>query len=630
MVKKAKNTIRKRLDEEFLHTTETLWTNEIEANIFVAKALLVTAAALVISLILNEFRVFTVEKTVMRRTCGFAFLETIIPAIICYKLKGQKKWLKIIMLAEYTIVIARIQSVLNHNVVLAMVLPVVLSVRYYSKYVTLFVTLLSALLSGLSAWACVVLEMGILDLNFVPVNNGTTINIINGSLRESLLKAQPLDLNEAMNKYFVGAYLPRYLIFSLIAIICIEIAGKGRKAIFDQAGEAKKTERISTELNLASDIQSNMLPNIFPAFPERNDFDIYATMDPAKEVGGDFYDFFFVDDRHLALVIADVSGKGVPAAMFMVITKTLIKDHTQLGLSPSEVFTRVNNILCEGNDAGLFVTAWMGVLDLDTGILSYANAGHNHPVVMLNGETSFLKSKPGFVLAGMENIKYSQFELQLHRGDKIFLYTDGATEATNLDNELYGEERLITCLRKQLGKNVEDTLHGVRDDIDKFVGKAEQFDDLTLLAFDYYDKDVAMDIVEITVDAKVDNLHKVLEFLEAELEKRGASMKIINVISVAAEEMYANVCMYAYPNNKVPGECTIGIWFDGNDAYIMLIDNGIPFNPLEKADPNIHATAEERGIGGLGIYMVKQSMDDCTYERTSDGQNIFTMRKAIK
>lgn len=630
MVQKAKNTIRKRLDEEFLHTTDTLWGNEIEANLFVAKALLVTAGIIVIAFILNEFRIFTVDVEVMRRVCGYGFLELIIPAIICFKLKGRKKWLKVIMLVEYAIVIARIQSILNHNVTLAMILPTVISVRYYSKYVSLMVTVLSAILSGLSAWACVELGMGILDLNFVPVKNGTTIHIINNSLRSSLLASQATNIDEVMKNYFVGSYLPKYLIFSLVAIICIEIAGKGRKAIFAQEDESKKTERISTELNLASDIQANMLPNIFPAFPERFDFDIYATMDPAKEVGGDFYDFFFIDDKHLALVIADVSGKGIPAAMFMVIAKTLIKDHAQLGLSPKEVFTRVNNILCEGNDAGLFVTAWMGVLDLDTGIMTYVNAGHNPPVTFLSGETSLLKSKPGFVLAGMENIKFSEFQLQLHRGDKIFLYTDGATEATNLNGELYGEARLIACLKKQIGKNVEDTLHGVRDDIDRFVGEAEQFDDLTLLAFDYYDKDEAMDIVEKTVEAKVDNLHEVLEFLEVELEKRGASMKMINVISVAAEEMYANVCMYAYPNKKIAGECTVGIWFDGNDANIMLIDNGIPFNPLEKADPNIHATAEERGIGGLGIYMVKQSMDDCTYERTDDGQNVFTMRKAIK
>lgn len=245
-------------------------------------------------------------------------------------------------------------------------------------------------------------------------------------------------------------------------------------------------ERINAELSLASSIQAHMLPCIFPAFPERDEFDIYASMTPAKEVGGDFYDFFMVDDSHLAVVIADVSGKGVPAALFMVIAKTLIKNYAQSGIAPSEVFTTVNRLLCDGNDDGLFVTAWMGILELTSGKLTYVNAGHNPPMIKQgDGEFTYLRSRPGFVLAGLEEMKYRQNELTLAPGDRLMLYTDGVTEATNSDNQLYGEKRLSDFLNGHSGEEAENILNDLKSDIYKFQGDAPQFDDITMLMLDY-------------------------------------------------------------------------------------------------------------------------------------------------
>lgn len=241
-------------------------------------------------------------------------------------------------------------------------------------------------------------------------------------------------------------------------------------------------ERIGAELNVATQIQASMLPCIFPAFPERKEFDIYASMNPAKEVGGDFYDFFLVDDDHLAVVMADVSGKGVPAALFMVIAKTLIKDRAQAGLSPDEVFTMVNQQLCESNEEGLFVTAWLGVMEISTGHMVYVNAGHNPPLVCKADEQyEYLRMRPGFVLAGMEGMKYKTGEIELKPGDFLYLYTDGVTEATNADNQLYGEERLRETLNENKEKIPEDVLIAVKADIDAFVGSAPQFDDITML-----------------------------------------------------------------------------------------------------------------------------------------------------
>ncbi len=248
-------------------------------------------------------------------------------------------------------------------------------------------------------------------------------------------------------------------------------------------------ERIGAELDIATHIQSSMLPCIFPAFPERQEFDIYAQMTPAKEVGGDFYDFFMVDDRHIAIVMADVSGKGVPAALFMVIAKTLIKDHTVSGTDLGEVFTKVNNILCESNSEGLFVTAFEGVLDLATGDFTFVNAGHEIPYIYKK-ESGFepYKIKPGFVLAGMENMKYSSGKTTLDVGDKIFQYTDGVTEAVNAENELYGSERLETVLNRSCQKTPCEIIGDVKNDIDAFVAEADQFDDITMLCLEYKNK----------------------------------------------------------------------------------------------------------------------------------------------
>ncbi len=248
-------------------------------------------------------------------------------------------------------------------------------------------------------------------------------------------------------------------------------------------------ERIGAELNIATQIQSSMLPCIFPPFPNREEFDIYASMTPAKEVGGDFYDFFMVDDRHIAIVMADVSGKGVPAALFMVIGKTLIKDHTQPGMDLGDIFSKVNDLLCESNSEDMFITAFEGVLDLVTGEFRYVNAGHEMPFIRKKNERfEAYKIRPGFVLAGMEGMRYKSGSMMLEPGDMIFQYTDGVTEATNAQNELFGMDRLQTALNSIKENDTHAILTAVKNGIDTFVGDAPQFDDITMLCLDYKKK----------------------------------------------------------------------------------------------------------------------------------------------
>ncbi|MEG1523526.1 MAG: SpoIIE family protein phosphatase [Clostridia bacterium] len=248
-------------------------------------------------------------------------------------------------------------------------------------------------------------------------------------------------------------------------------------------------ERIATELGVATRIQASMLPSIFSFIPERPEFEIFATMQPAKEVGGDFYDFFLVDKSHLAFVIADVSGKGVPAALFMVIAKTLIKNHALLGESPAQVFTNVNNQLCENNEASMFVTAFMGIIDLTCGKLTFANAGHNQPLLYhKDGGYEWFTERGGLVLACMEKIEYKNFTRNLSQNDRLFLYTDGVTEALNEKQELFSDPRLLETLQRSIDKSlcITDLLRFIKTILDDYAGDAEQADDITMMSVDWF------------------------------------------------------------------------------------------------------------------------------------------------
>lgn len=260
-----------------------------------------------------------------------------------------------------------------------------------------------------------------------------------------------------------------------------------RKYMSSLMEETKEKERIASELNIAANIQASMLPYIFPPFPDVPEFDIYANMSPAREVGGDFYDFFMLDENRLAIVIADVSGKGVPAALFMVIGKTLIRDYSEFGDSLGEVFTKVNDLLCESNKEELFITAFEGVIDIRTGEMEFVNAGHEKPIVYHKEEKTWeiYPVRSGFVLAGLEGMKYHSGKMNLKKGDKLFLYTDGVPEAINQSEEQYGVGRLLKVLKKNENAGLEELLDRVRADVDKFADEAEQFDDITMLCMEY-------------------------------------------------------------------------------------------------------------------------------------------------
>ena len=406
-----------------------------------------------------------------------------------------------------------------------------------------------------------------------------------------------------------------------------DMAASLKEYVKNLAHVTAEKERISTELNLATQIQADMLPRIFPPFPDRDEFDIYATMTPAKEVGGDFYDFFFVDKDHIALVIADVSGKGVPAALFMVIAKTLIKTRSQMGGTPSEILADVNRQLCESNEADLFVTVWLGILEISTGHVIASNAGHEYPAIRKKGgDYELFRTKQSPAVATMEGLKFRQYEFDLNPGDIIYLYTDGVAEATNSDEELYGTDRMLEDLNKTKKRSSEEILKLMKQSVDDFTGEAPQFDDITMLCLRYFGGKNF--VKEITTDADVNNLDEVIAFVNEQLEVHDCSPKVQMQIDVAVEELFVNIAHYAYNPDTGPATVRVELQENPLSVVITFIDNGVPYDPLAKPDPDVTLSAEEREIGGLGIYMVKKSMDNIEYEY-KDGQNILRIQKNL-
>lgn len=386
--------------------------------------------------------------------------------------------------------------------------------------------------------------------------------------------------------------------------------------------------RINAELDIATRIQTSMLPSVFPAFPDRQEFDLFASIKPAREVGGDFYDFFLVDDDHLAIVMADVSGKGVPAALFMTVSRSMIRNRTEHGGTPAEILTNVNDSLCEQNMGDMFVTVWLGILTISTGEIIASNAGHEYPVVYgSNGKYELIKDKHGLACSAMKGVRYHDYTLTIPAGGRLFLYTDGVPEATDVNECLFGTDRMVEALNDSGAENPEETIEAVHEAIVKFVGNAEQFDDTTMLSLWYRgaeQNDGGKGMKELRVEAKIDNLAAVQDFVGGFLEELGCDMKTQLSIDIAVEEIFVNIASYAY--GDAGGDAVIKVEPEDGGAAITFVDTGVPYDPLAKEDPDITLSAAERQIGGLGIFMVKKSMDDMRYERKDD-QNILTIVK---
>ena len=410
-------------------------------------------------------------------------------------------------------------------------------------------------------------------------------------------------------------------------IVSIGIDITERREMEAQLTAAK--ERMEEELNIGRDIQMSMVPVDWPAFPERKEFSIYATLQPAHEVGGDFYDMFLIDDDHLCFVVADVSDKGVPAALFMAVSKTLIKSHAVADLSPASILTAVNSELAEHNESSMFVTIFLCVLEVSTGQLVYTNAGHNPPYIKTSGHGLItLDQRHGPVAGAVDGVAYGENRQQLDPGDYVIMFTDGVTEAMSPERELYSEERLEELLE---GADLVSTEHAVDlifDSVVEHADTAEQSDDITILAlaFEGIPGEHAHRL-DLVIPNRIEEVATVLTGFEEFAASHGLDDSIRRTVLLVLDDLVNNVVSYAF-HSAADHDIEISVELSPHRLAITIADDGIPFNPFGIETPQVDASLEERDIGGLGIHLVMTLMDEYNYSRRG-GKNVVTIVKNL-
>lgn len=401
------------------------------------------------------------------------------------------------------------------------------------------------------------------------------------------------------------------MLISIVLLYCVLFAENEKDIV-----------QTNKELNTASEIQQSAL---LKEFDLREEFEIYASMTPAMEVGGDFYDFFMIDDHRLAMIIADVSGKGISASLFMMSSKIMIDNGAYVSSSPANILEFVNDRLCKNNVMEMFVTVWLGILDINTGEITAANAGHENPVIRhKDGKFEMIHDKHGFVLGIMEGAKFTDYTLKLDKGDVIYLYTDGVTETENNRQELFKTDGMLVSLNSSDDTEPEHICKHMMSDIESFRGTAEQSDDITMLCLRYDGVKNTMD--RFVIDADVNETASLIDRINTFMHSNSIPESIKGPVDIVVEEIFVNIASYAY---EYPGIAEITLINEGDCFTMVFSDGGVPYDPLKKEDPDITLSAEERPIGGLGIFMVKKMMDEVSY-KYEDEHNVLTVKKYFK
>ncbi len=404
-----------------------------------------------------------------------------------------------------------------------------------------------------------------------------------------------------------------------MVIVSVYLSANSKRFTIRQGELLSINLSTEAELNVAQNIQKGILSR---DFPDNESYGVYADMRMATEVGGDFYDYFLIDDTHLAIVVGDVSGHGMAAAMFMTLSKTLIKVYSQSLIFTDKVFEHTNRYLQQSNPEKFFVTCWLGCIDLTTGVLSYSNAGHNFPVIIRNGgEPEFLKSEPNFVLGRKRLARYMENKIKLHPGDKLVLYTDGVSEAQAVDESFFGNDRLIDVLTVNKEKNQKELVLSLRKAVNEFEKGNDKYDDVTVLALSFKKKlEVAPPDSKKFFLSK-DTFESVTEYISERCTEAGCDSATVDRITIASSEILANIDSYAYENG---GEIEIITKSRDRRMTVVFKDYGEPFNPLHVKEPDIDQPLNKRKPGGLGLFIVKKLMSDVSYSY-ENGQNVLTI-----
>ncbi len=621
----------KRIEDEFILDAYTK--NEVSANRHMSFALLFMAVLLMLGWLGYLTKLFSVSEDTYHMTC---IVLPIVAVFLCSPMLFTRsnlltnKYYKYYVLFLFIAAISILNVVMPKHAVLGWAVCIVVTAHYYNPTVCriIFVTVIIMML------ICLILGTfyGEFDGNLLSgeldEENQTIFSFIlpdvypdTASGRLDYIKALHEAGENRFYKILTNYYLGRVLFITLIYIVTIFLNKRTFNLLNSQIKERSENEKNKTELEVAKDIQINTLP---AEKVIEDGVEIIAELKAAKEVGGDLYDYLDIDEHHVAVLIGDVSGKGVPAAMFMMKTITTFRDFATKDKTPTEILKQINTSISQGNKASMFVTCFLAILDKRNGKVVYANAGHNPPIIGSNKNYRYLSCKPGFLLGCFKDISIQDEELTLKPGESLNLYTDGITEARNKDGEFFGEERLINTFNKRDFTCVIELHHSVKDEVASFVKDAPQNDDITFLTLKYQGDKYTYE--EQFFSAKKENVLQMLDFIKEFSDKYHIPEDFKNNLVVVGDEIFSNIINYGYENNG--GEIFVRVLINmtQKEFVLTIIDRARAFNQLDVNKPMVGSDIKNQKVGGLGILIVKKIMTAYDYERLNN-KNILVLKK---
>ena len=542
--------------------------------------------------------------------------------VFVFKSRLKKPNYKFFVIFSFVMVIAVLNVILPRNSFIGWALCIIMTNHYYNPKVGRITFGVISILMLLCLFFS--LFVGEYDANILGVKevvNNDAVEVFGVKERYDLLHEQ---LVAGQNRYlqaFTFTFLPRALLLALVFIVSNSLNIRTYKLLRQEISVNSEQEKTRTELDVAKEIQMATLPT---EFVTSEDIEIQAELKAAKSVGGDFYDYFLLDNEHVALVIADVSGKGIPAAMFMMKTITCFRNCVSLHKTPEEVLKEVNRIINKGNDSNMFVTCFYAVINTKTGEMNFANAGHNPPIVGQKQDYHYLKCKPGFVLGPLKDVFVTNETYQLKNGDTLTLYTDGITEARNSKGLFYGEDRLIAVFNQKKYSCLLELHHSLKDDIERFVDGEDQADDMTYITMKYHGDRYLYK--EETFRGEKENLPKMIGLIEDFAHEMKIEEGFIGKLCVVADEMLSNIIKYGYA--EYTDDIFIRLLYneDENEFVMTLIDRAEKFDPFTVNNKPIDGNYAKRAEGGLGILIVKNLMSEYAYDYINH-KNIVTLKK---
>ncbi|MBQ9868358.1 MAG: SpoIIE family protein phosphatase [Ruminococcus sp.] len=588
-----------RLSDESIKLLDN---NEHRMNLIVTAILIIADVLMIIQVITNPAKAYIIVF------CGVpAVLLTpviIMNLIFCKRLHH---WVKNVNMAVIIISFMLIAELNSNEFQMLFILPAFISSFYYDPRYTLAS-------SGFS-----VATLWMVMFNNVQISRETQINDLKFDELLSVLFGA-FDFSK-VGELADLEQICKFAFSALMIGIAIYISYSGRLLYTRQAELLSEKASAKAELTMARDIQKGALCH---EFPDNSSFSVYGDMEPAYAVGGDFYDQFEIDDTHLAVVVGDVSGHGMAAAMIMMLSMTLIKVYAQSGLSCDKVILRANKYLVSANPQKFFVTCWLGILDLTSGELCYVNAGHNYPVLLRKGQApEYLKEKSDFVLGRRRLARYNEKHLKLNAGDKLVLYTDGVTESVSPQDEFFGDERLLRTVSASADTSAKQLVFNIKQAVSDFSGNKMSSDDITVETLEFKGLMPIPEYENKTFFLTMQSFDTVLDYIEERCKEYGCSMDIVYDILTASSEILANIESYAYENG---GDVQIMTISNRRKVTIVFKDKGKAFDPMLVIKPDVTLPLSQRRQGGLGIHIVKKLMDSSSY-RYEDGQNILTIEK---